>query len=263
MSAAAIEIRSRATPLTAIMPIVRAIVRTCAFIFFSLIALAEVSVVSVFVSRTRKLRFRSRWLHRWCRFACLVLGIKKTVTSTVPSSGLIVCNHLSYLDIIVFSSTRPCVFVAKKDVAAWPLFGWLARGAGTVFADRNHKSACLEAVDSIRSAVNRGGLVILFAEGTSSDGRSVLPFKSALLEPALQTRCNVSAATIDYSLPHGGSVADEVCYWRDMTLVPHLLNLFSKREIDSTLVVVPAECSIYSRKELARDLRRQIIEMRS
>jgi 1-acyl-sn-glycerol-3-phosphate acyltransferase len=238
-------------------------VRTGAFIFFSLIALAEVSIVSVFACRTRKLALRSNWLHRWCRFACLVLGIKTTVRGTIPNSGLIVCNHLSYLDILVLSSMRPCVFVAKSDVAVWPLFGCLARAAGTIFVDRNRKTASLETVDRIRSAINNSALVVLFPEGTSSDGRSVLPFKSASLEPALQTGCTVSAATIDYSLPHGGSVSDEVCYWRDMTLVPHLLNLFSKREIDSKLIVARAECSRGSRKELARELRQQIIEMRS
>jgi 1-acyl-sn-glycerol-3-phosphate acyltransferase len=262
MNTVAVSISDGATRTIAIAPIVRAILRSSAFIFFSLIALAEISIVSLFAASKRRLALRTAWLHRWCRFACLVLGIRKTVRGAIPSSGLIVCNHLSYLDIVVLSSTRPCVFVAKRDVAAWPLFGRLARAAGTIFADRNRRIASREAVDQIQDAVNHGALVVLFPEGTSSDGRSVLPFKSALLEPALRTGCDLSVAAINYSLS-SGSVADEVCYWRDMTLVPHLLNLFSKRKIDSKLTISTAACSCRSRKDLARELRCQVVELRS
>jgi 1-acyl-sn-glycerol-3-phosphate acyltransferase len=142
------------------------------------------------------------------------------------------------------------------------LLGWLARAAGTIFADRNRRTASREAVDLIGRTVNSGALVVLFPEGTSSDGRTVLRFKSALLEPALQTGCDLSVAAIDYSLS-SGSVADEICYWRDMTLVPHLLNLFSKQEINSKLVVSRATCRRGDRKELAHELRRQVAELRS
>ena len=262
MNSATIEISDPAARSIDIAAIIRAILRSSAFIFFSLIALAEISVTNVFIAAKCRLSTRAAWLHRWCRFACLILGIRKSVIGTIPESGLIVCNHLSYLDIVVFSSVRPCVFVAKKDVGSWPLFGWLARAAGTIFADRNRKTAAGGIVDLIQEAVNDGALVVLFPEGTSSDGRSVLPFKSALLEPALQASCELSAAAIGYSLACG-SVANEVCYWRDMTLVPHLLNLFSKRQINSKLTIARARCPRHCRKELARDLRHQVVELRS
>jgi len=180
----------------------------------------------------------------------------------MPTSGLLVCNHLSYLDIIVISSLRPCVFVAKRDVKTWPLFGWLASSAGTIFADRTRKLASRAAVDLVLEAIENGVLVVLFPEGTSSDGASVLPFKSALLEPAVGSYCPITAATIDYSLTNG-SVADEVCYWRDMTLVPHLLNLFTKPSIEAKLAITRYKGSRIERKELARNLRQQIEEMRS
>jgi 1-acyl-sn-glycerol-3-phosphate acyltransferase len=243
--------------------VVLSILRTLTVVFFSFVALAEILLLAPFVRRSRRGTVRAAWLHNWCRFACRVLGVNVNVRGTIATSGLLVCNHLSYLDIIVISSIAPCVFVAKHDVSAWPLFGWLARAAGTIFADRGRRTASLKAVNLIRSVVNRDALVVLFPEGTSSDGRSVLPFKSALLEPALQTDCNLFAAAIDYSLPHGGSVADEVCYWRDMTLVPHLLNLFTKRSIDAKLAISRYAASRTDRKELARNLRHQIEEMRS
>lgn len=180
----------------------------------------------------------------------------------MPQGGLLVCNHLSYLDILVLSSIRPCVFVAKRDVAAWPLFGWLARAAGTIFVDRRRRVATGVVVDLMRGVMANDSLVVLFPEGTSSDGSTVLPFKSALLEPALQLNCPVSVGAIDYSLPEG-SVADEVCYWRDMTLVPHLVNLLSKAEVKSKLSFARFDPHDVGRKQLALELRREIVRLRS
>jgi 1-acyl-sn-glycerol-3-phosphate acyltransferase len=207
------------------------------------------------------LRARAAWLRTWCRFACRVLGIRVTTHGSMPSSGLLVSNHLSYLDIVVLSSIRPCVFVAKRDVAGWPLFGWLAHAAGTIFVDRERRFSSPKVVNGIRGAIAGGSLVVLFPEGTSSDGTTVLPFKSALLESAVQLRCPVATAAIEYVLDDG-SVPDEVCYWRDMTLVPHLLNLFSKREIRSSCSFSRPEIRTGDRKKIAGELRDEIMSMR-
>jgi 1-acyl-sn-glycerol-3-phosphate acyltransferase len=137
---------------------------------------------------------------------------------------------------------RACVhavFVAKRDMARWPPFGWLAHSAGTIFVDRERRFGAQKSVDVVRNAIANGSVVVIFPEGTSSDGSTVLPFKSALLESAVQLRAPIAAASIDYALD-GGFVADEVCYWRDMTLVPHLLNLFFKREIRANYSFSPA-----------------------
>jgi 1-acyl-sn-glycerol-3-phosphate acyltransferase len=257
-SSAFVELRRDSSSPAATLSIVRAF----AFVFFSLCALGEILLTVLFVRREDRRATRAAWLHRWCRFACRVLGIRLTIRGPVPDSGLLVCNHLSYLDIIVLSSIRPCIFVAKKDVAAWPLFGWLAPAAGTIFVDRQRKFGARAVVDLMRQAIADGALVVLFPEGTSSDGASVLPFKSALLKPALQLGCPITAAAINYSLLHG-SVADEVCYWRDMTLVPHLLNLFSKASIQSTLSIALFKPCTSDRKQIALELRCTIMGMRS
>jgi 1-acyl-sn-glycerol-3-phosphate acyltransferase len=178
------------------------------------------------------------------------------------SSGVLVSNHLSYLDIVVLSSIRPCVFVAKSDVAKWPLFGWLAHAAGTIFVDRERRFSSPKAVDAIGDAIANGSVVVIFPEGTSSDGSTVLPFKSALLESAVQLRSPMAAVSIDYALDDG-SVADEVCYWRDMTLVPHLLNLLFKREIRAIYSFSPAKVRAGNRKEIARELRHEIVSIRT
>ena len=230
--------------------------------FFSLVALAEISVTIPFVGRSKRLHARTAWLQRWSRFAGRVLGIRVTTRGSMPQSGVLVCNHLSYLDVVVLSSIGPCVFVAKRDVAAWPLFGWLAHAAGTIFVDRERRLASADVVDLVREAIAGSSLVVLFPEGTSSDGSTVLPFKSSLLESAVQLRCPVAAAAIEHAL-EDGSVADEVCYWGDMTLLPHLLNLFSKREIRSKCSFPLPKIRAGDRKEIATELREEIVSMRS
>ena len=236
--------------------------RAFAVVFFSLCALVQNAISIPFVRRDRRLNARGAWLHGWCRFACRVLGIRIRTHGSMPSSGLLVSNHLSYLDIVVLSSIRPCVFVAKRDVARWPLFGWLAAAAGTIFVDRERRFSSPKVVNGIRDAIAGGSVVVLFPEGTSSDGSTVLPFKSALLESAVQLRSPIAAASIDYALDDG-SVAEEVCYWRDMTLVPHLLNLLCKHEIGANYSFSPAKVRAGNRKEIARELRDEIVSIRS
>jgi 1-acyl-sn-glycerol-3-phosphate acyltransferase len=227
-------------------------------LFFSGVALLQAGLMLPFVGAAG----RAMWLHRWCRFACRVLGIGLTTSGTMPNSGLLVCNHLSYLEIIALSSLRPCVFVAKRDVRGWPLFGWLARAAGTIFVERHRRSAAAHEVRRISGAIESGLLVVLFPEGTSSGGATVLPFKSSLLQAAVTVRCPIAAAGIDYQLGEG-SVADEVCYWRDMTIVPHMLNLFGHQTVKTTVRFSPARLRPNDRKRLARELRAEVAALRS
>jgi 1-acyl-sn-glycerol-3-phosphate acyltransferase len=238
-----------------------AIWRAFAVIFFSLCALVENGINIPFFASNRRVHARAAWLHRWSRFACRVLGMRVMTRSSMPRAGLLVCNHLSYLDILVLSSIEPCVFIAKRDVAGWPLFGWLARAAGTIFIDRERRLSSSKVIGLVRNAIADGSVVVLFPEGTSSDGSTVLPFKSALLESAVQLRCPVTSASIQYALDDG-SVADEICYWRDMTLLPHLLNLFFKREIRSSCSFSPPKIRVGNRKQVARELREEIVSMR-
>jgi len=235
--------------------------RAVAVISFSLVALVHNAIAVPFLRPTRRMRARAAWMHCWSRFACRVLGIRVQTHGSMSASGLLVSNHLSYLDIVVLSSIRPCVFVAKREVAAWPLFGWLARAAGTIFVDRECRLSSWKTVGLLQDAIAGGALVVLFPEGTSSDGTAVLPFKSALLESAVQVRAPIAAASIQYALDHG-SVAEEVCYWRDMTLVPHLLNLLFKREVRAHYSFSPARIRAGNRKEIARELREEIVSMR-
>jgi lyso-ornithine lipid O-acyltransferase len=245
-------------PLGSLVPtLTRLILRTLCFLFFSTVALLQISVMLPFIGP----KARARWLHRWSRFACRIVDLRLTTKGLVPPAGLLVCNHLSYLDIIALSSLRPCVFVAKREVRNWPLFGWLASAAGTIFVQRQRRAAAAREVQRIDAAIRSGSLVVLFPEGTSSDGTAVLPFKSSLLQAALSPPAPIAAAGIDYRLA-GGSVADEVCYWRDMTLVPHLMNLLGKSKIECTIRFSPSRPRGADRKALARELRTEVAALR-
>jgi 1-acyl-sn-glycerol-3-phosphate acyltransferase len=204
---------------------------------------------------------RAQWLQQTCRRALRIFGIDLRVSGPVPSSGLLVCNHLSYLDILILAATTPCVFVSKCEVKRWPVFGWFAALAGTLFLRRDRRSDVARMTHAMRSALDEGLLVVLFPEGTTSDGRDVLPFKSSLIEPVAQTRHAVWAGFIEYGL-EDGSVADEVCYWRDMTLAPHLLNLLGKRGVRAQLSFTRLQEASADRKQLARQLRSEVIRLK-
>lgn len=178
----------------------------------------------------------------------------------VPERGFVVCNHLSYLDILVISALTPVTFVAKREVKGWPVFGWFARLAGTLFVHRESRTHVGQVADEIETALNRGAVVALFPEGTSSDGKTVLPFKSSLLEPVARNGLEVTSALITYKLPDG-DVGEEVCYWKDMTLVPHLLNLMSKKSVRARIQFAPSPVRTTDRKELARRLHAEVAAM--
>jgi len=203
---------------------------------------------------------RAMWLQNSSRRLLRVFGIETQFTGDIPSSGLLVCNHLSYLDILVLSALAPCVFVAKREVKHWPVFGWFAKLAGTVFVHREHRSQAVQTVDEIEAALQTGAVVVLFPEGTSSSGETVLPFKSSLLEPAARQTHPLTAGLLQYELGDG-DVSEEVCYWKDMTLVPHLINLCSKRGVQASVHFNHLREGNADRKQLARQLHAEVLRM--
>lgn len=207
-------------------------------------------------------RRRAQWLQWLCRRVLRVFGAHVDLVGAAPQRGLVVSNHLSYLDIVVLGAGSPTVFVAKQEVAGWPVFGWFARLAGTVFVNRESRSQVGEVAGEIERRLNQGALVVLFPEGTSSDGQTVLPFKSSLLEPAVRLTHPLTTALIQYELS-GGDVGEEVCYWKDMTLVPHLINLLSKQGLRASVSFAASQAGGADRKQLARQLHAEILQMKA
>lgn len=171
--------------------------------------------------------------------------------------GMVVCNHLGYLDIPVLAATTPMVFVSKAEVAGWPFLGTLARCGGTLFLRREQRGHVAEIALAVGPIIEAGTVVTIFPEGTSSGGESVLPFRSSLLEPAAAGDWPVTPAWISYEVADG-KVADEIAYWRDMTFAPHFLNLLSKRRVVGRVRYGTAIRGIRDRKELTRRLQEAV-----
>jgi len=214
------------------------------------------------VSRGRKLSYSERalWLQRCCRKVLPRLGFQVSWHGTPPTSGLLISNHLSYMDILAFSSITPCCFISKVEVRSWPLFGLIAQTGGTIFLDRKSAPALMSANEELNTLLEQGVLVVVFPEGTTSDGSSVLPFHASLLQAAVKSDVPLTPAYITYSVSDG-SLAEDVCFWRDMTLLPHLWNLLSKPTLQAYVSFAPAERGFQSRKEASERMRAQVIAL--
>ena len=200
---------------------------------------------------------RVRWLSRSAVRHAKWMGVQIKVHGKIPSGGLIVANHVSYVDIVALSAVATCAFVSKKEVARWPIFGLYARCGATIFVDRERRGAVADVAEEMRGRLDAGVPLTLFPEGTSTGGSDVLPFRSSLFEPVAELGCPVTACALHYTLD-GGSVADEVAYWRDMTLAPHLLNLLGKTGVTLDIHFGPSSRRTGDRKTLARDLHAEV-----
>jgi lyso-ornithine lipid O-acyltransferase len=179
------------------------------------------------------------WIHGWCRRIVKALGMECEVTGKLPGSGAVVCNHLSYLDILLFSSVRPFVMVAKTEVRGWPLFGWLTAQAGTVYVKRGGGPATYPAVNAAMAEAYASGLpVLFFPEGTTTDGDypdgGVMPFRRGLFHSVLNYDVPLRVAGLRYSLVErndGASVGNDVCWWGDADFLPHLFRFLGLRGV--------------------------------
>jgi lyso-ornithine lipid O-acyltransferase len=197
-----------------------------------------------------------RFYHRQC---CRILGLRVRQIGR-PSRArpvLFAANHISYLDITVFGSLLPASFIAKSEVARWPLFGWLALLQRSVFVDRRVRSTARQR-DSIARRLAAGDALILFPEGTSGDGNRILPFKSALFSVADAVPATVQPVSIAYTrldgMPIGRALRPLFAWYGAMTMAPHLWRVLGLGTVEIVVEFHPpatlAACG--SRKALAR-----------
>jgi hypothetical protein len=156
----------------------------------------------------------------------------------------------------------PAVFVAKSEVRSWPVFGWFASLAGTLFVIRAKRSDVSRMNEEIERTLNGGDVLVLFPEGTSWNGSEVLPFKSSLLEPVAGSKHSLTVAHISYTLADG-DVANDICYWGDMTFFPHLLKLMTREQIKARVSFEPVLNPADERKELAVQLHAEVVRLKN
>lgn len=203
---------------------------------------------------------RSFIFQNWARCTAYALAVRVSVAGEPPPPPfLLVSNHLSYLDIVVLGALLGGVFVAKREVARWPVLGAMCRGMGTIFIDRESRRDAVRVAALIERRLREGDGVVLFPEGTSTRGRAVLPFKSALLETAARTGLPVSCAAITYRTAPPDAPADSsVCWWGTMTFLDHFGRLMQLAEIGAVVSFGDHAISSSDRKVLTAALHREV-----
>jgi 1-acyl-sn-glycerol-3-phosphate acyltransferase len=208
------------------------------------------------------LQTRALWLRQTSTRVLRILNIRIQFEGPIPHRGFLFCNHVSYIDIPVLSSLTPSVFVAKREIQWWPVFGWIASMAGTLFIHRERKSDVQRINSEMEEALRHDVLLALFPESTSSNGESVLPFRSPLMQPAVSSSHPVSVGFIRYIVDEG-SIGNDVAYWGDMSFPSHLLNLLSLPSVSALVRFAPLRNPPTDRKELARLAHARVMSLRN
>lgn len=209
------------------------------------------------------------------RFVTRMMGLTIRVHGVPLHSGprLFLSNHISWLDIVALSTALPLSFVARADVASWPVFGLFAKLQQTVFVDRTRKMATKSAVGRVAERFGRGEAILLFAEGTTSDGQRVFDFRPALLgavsSEELAEPVTVQPVALYYQSRAGmrlrRSETPEIAWYGDMDLLPHFAGILRGPPIivDIWFGEPFQTADVKDRKILARDAQRQIRSARA
>ena len=246
-------------------------------IALAFVALTLVLLPFQLIGMAFDLRLQRTIPHLYHRILCALIGvrIREVGRRSADSPALILSNHVSWLDICVISALSPVVFVAKREVAGWPVFGWLAKLQRTIFINRQARHQTGAATKEIAGRLLGGDAVVLFAEGTSSDGIRVLPFRSSLVgavhhalgSSTHHTHITVQPMSLAYvslsGVPLGRGLRERVAWYGDADLIPHLLRVLSSGAVDVT--VSWGEANAYDmsadRKAIARDAEQSVRRM--
>ncbi|SPE27182.1 putative 1-acyl-sn-glycerol-3-phosphate acyltransferase family protein [Candidatus Sulfotelmatomonas gaucii] len=194
---------------------------------------------------------RALWLQQSARGVLGCLDIEIQFQGEPPVCGLVVANHLSYLDIIIISAVMPCFFVAKMEIDGWPFFGKAARTGGTIFLDRSSLASATAVAEVMTERLQLPVPVLLFPEGTSTDGSQVLRFHSRLIDPATTVGAPITTAAIRYVI--GSGVEErELCWYDDQSFISHLWKVLGVEGFSAQLKF--GEPKIYPHRRVAADL---------
>lgn len=195
------------------------------------------AVLTPFPRRWRK---TAPYIRRWAALGARCLGVRVAVEGNLPPAGsLVVANHQGYVDIVSLGSLFPCIFVARHDMRRWPLFGQLAASGATIFLNRENKRAGVRGVAQVREALKVGATVIAFPEGTSTDGTGLLPFRTGVLQAAVDAPAPVVPAAIRYLSLDGQPLSEHtrsvVGWYQGEPFLKHLVRLGSHRQVGVTI----------------------------
>jgi 1-acyl-sn-glycerol-3-phosphate acyltransferase len=200
---------------------------------------------------------RRRWLAACCRGALRATGVRLRVIGALPDSrrargGLLVANHLSWIDVLALSAVAPVRMLAKREVRDWPVVGALAARTGALFVDRAGLRGLPGTVAEMADAMRSGSLVAAFPEGTTWCGAAAGAFRRAAFQAAIDARAPVLPAAFVLRLPSGDPAPDAAFIGEDETLWESLLRVVRLPAVECVLTVVPALSADGDRRELAQ-----------
>jgi 1-acyl-sn-glycerol-3-phosphate acyltransferase len=231
----------------------------------ALVLAITLSIIRFWLLRLRgplTLERRALWVQQTARGVLTSLGIEYQVEGRVPARGLVVSNHLSYIDILILSAATPCFFVAKIEIGGWPYFGKAARTGGTIFVDRSSLASAQSVAEQMteRLQLPIPVPVLLFPEGTSTDGSQVIRFHSRLIDPATSLGVPITTAAVRYVL-EGGVEERELCWFGNETFINHLWKVLGVKGFSATVRF--GESRVYIDRRVAADeTRAEIAAMR-
>jgi len=196
---------------------------------------------------------QERIIRFWCKRLLSIFEISVEVTGLESNlmnqkKYLMVANHISWMDIIVIQSIKPCIFVAKSDVASWPLFGWVAQMTGTIFIKREKVSDIKKALKKMKRRLIKRS-VCIFPEGTSTNGRYLLPFKSNLFQSSIDTQKSILPLCLRYEQKN--IYTDKTAFVDDMSLLDSIIKIKQEKDIRVVVEILQPIRPRYNRKELA------------
>ena len=222
--------------------------RTCVHV---LVGVATTVVVFPLVGATRKRAIVKRWSQRLLR----ILNVESLVHGELVGHGgnlLVVANHISWLDIFVLNAHHPVRFVAKSELAKWPVISQMIRGAGTVFIERERRRDTHRVNKAMATVLASGDVVAIFPEGTTTDGTDMLPFKSSLLQPIVEAHGHVQPVAIRYRT-RDGELSFAPAYVGDTTFAESFWSVCGARALTVELRAQPKlSARLGHRRELAR-----------
>ena len=195
---------------------------------------------------------RDRLISFWSGRLLKVLGVRMQAgrPPSLPGGALLVCNHVSWLDIYLLYAARRVHFVSKSEVRAWPVFGWLAHQGGTLFLERGRRADTVRINHAMRELMQQGAWVAVFPEGTTSDGRGLKRFLSSLLQPAVELGCPIVPAALRYRTRAGEYSAVPV-YINDISMWQSVKRIISEPDLVAELTFGEPFAPDAHRRELA------------
>jgi 1-acyl-sn-glycerol-3-phosphate acyltransferase len=204
-------------------------------------------------------------VREWSRRFLDILGVELVVRGTPPTQGpgLLVANHISWLDILVMDAAHPARFVSKADVKAWPVLGSLVAGAGTLFIERESRRDAMRVVHQMADALRGRDFLAVFPEGTTGDGQTLLPFHANLIQAAISADAPVLPVGLSFLDGHTGQRSDAPLFIGDTTLLQSLWATLRATRVQAVVHFgTPQHGDGRDRRAWAQDLRETIIGLR-